>query len=271
MMGKIEQSLLIRLSSHLMPVAIVLIAMGSILHFQFTRLAILNAQKTQEQAKEIYLQEEKQIQRNLKALSLLPKTGFENLVANWTFLSYLQYFGDDPARNKTGYSIAPDFFKIIVNRDPRFLEIYPYLSSTVTLFAGQPEESVRMIEQGIKTMPIRLKPSAYFLWQAKGTDELLFLGRTKDAQKSYEMAADWAGRSSDSQLQAIAKRTQRTAQYLATNPDSRQARFSAWVNILTSAIDERTRQLAIFQINALGGKVAIDSQGKLHITPPAKD
>ena len=37
---------------------------------------------------------------SLKLLTRLPSLGFDNLMANWTFLRFLQYFGDDEVRQK---------------------------------------------------------------------------------------------------------------------------------------------------------------------------
>ena len=39
-------------------------------------------------------------------LKNLPSFGFDNLIADWTFLKFLQYFGDDEARDVTGYDLA---------------------------------------------------------------------------------------------------------------------------------------------------------------------
>ena len=63
----------------------------------------------------------------LGLLSQLPNFGFKNLVSSWTFLNFLQYFGDSSARSINGYGLSPTFFEIIVNRDPYFVDSYVYL------------------------------------------------------------------------------------------------------------------------------------------------
>jgi hypothetical protein len=248
-----------------------LVAAVGVIQFQRTRLTELGADNSQKKSKAAYLAEEKRTQSNLHVWQNLPKLGFDNLVANWAFLNFIQYFGDDVARESTGYSITPDFFRVIVNRDPLFLGMYPYLSPSVTLFAGQPQQTVDFLEQGLKNIPTQLQPEAYFLWQAKGTDELLFLGRNSAAQKSYERAADWASRSPDPQLQLIAERSRQTARFLASNPDSRRARVASWYNILTNAIDDSSRQFAVQQITALGGKISVAENGALQVKLPKQD
>lgn len=249
---------------------IVALSYGTIVHLQLSRLSQLEQKADQPLSKAQYLREEQQTQASLKLLANLPAFGFDNLVADWLFLNFLQYFGDDQARPKTGYRITPDFFKVIVNRDPRFLGMYPYLSASVSLYAGQPQQTITLIQQGINAIPPTMQSESYFLWQAKATDELLFLGRTQDARQSYEMAASWASQSKDPQMQIIAARSRQTAQFLSTNPDSRRARVGSWFNILTTAIDDPTRQFAAKQIQALGG-IIIQKDGAFQVKLPQQD
>jgi hypothetical protein len=253
-----------------LPTLIIVLSYGTIVQLQINRLSQLDHKASQSRSKTEYLYEEQQTQASLKLLSNLPTIGFDNLVADWSFLNFLQYFGDDQARPKTGYRITPDFFKVIVDRDPRFLAMYPYLSASVSLYGGQPQQTVRLLQQGINAIPPAMQSEAYFLWQAKATDELLFLGKTQDARYSYEMAASWASQSNDPQMQAIAQRSRQTAQFLATNPDSRRARVGSWYNILTNAIDDPTRQFAAKQIQALGGKI-IQRNGAFQVKLPDAD
>src|SRR5690349_1754508 len=56
----------------------------------------------------------------LNLLQQAPTFGFDNVLADWVFLNFLQYFGDDPARLQTGYALSPEYFKVIIARDPRF-------------------------------------------------------------------------------------------------------------------------------------------------------
>jgi hypothetical protein len=249
---------------------IIVLSYATIAYLQLSRLSQLDRRGDQPLSKAEYLREERQTQASLKLLAKLPTFGFDNLIANWSFLNFLQYFGDDQARPKTGYRITSDFFQITVDRDPRFLAMYPYLSASVSLYGGQPQQTVRLLQQGINAIPPAMQPEAYFLWQAKATDELLFLGRTQDARHSYEMAATWASQSSDPQMVAIAARSRQTAEFLVTNPDSRRARVGSWYNILTNAIDDRTRQFAAKQIQALGGTI-IQKNGAFQVKLPHSD
>ena len=50
----------------------------------------------------------------LNFLKSMPSFGYDNLIANGVYLSYLQYFGDDEAREKTGYGLSPEYFEIVL-------------------------------------------------------------------------------------------------------------------------------------------------------------
>jgi hypothetical protein len=254
--------------------AITVFCIGAIATMQINQLSRLERSTTSQiddTKKRTFREEEQQLRQKLTLLRQAPTFGFNNLVANWTFIDFLQYFGEDEARSVTGYSITPDFFEIIIKQDPRFIDIYPYLSSSVTLYAGQPETSIALIEKGLKSMSPKTHPDSFYLWRAKGTDELLFLDKAAAAQQSFEMAAAWARQSIKPEAPLVASNSLRTAEFLKQNPISKSAKASAWSNILTSAIDDDTRLRAVSAIRALGGDVAMDSQGQLRISLPKQD
>lgn len=209
-------------------------------------------------------------QANLALVQKMPALGFNNLIADWSFLQFLQYFGDEPARSHTGYRLSPEFFEIIVNRDPRFTQVYPFLSSSVSLYAGQPEKSVALMAQGLKSLSPDA-PQAYYLWRYKATDELLFLGQPQAARQSYLKAAEWARASSDPGSDQVAVISEKTAEFLAKNPNSKQAQVNAWLMVLSNAPDQPTRELAISRIQQLGGQVSINPQGQVKVELPQGD
>lgn len=203
-----------------------------------------------------------QTQFGLKVLEKTPSLGFDNLVADWTFLNFLQYFGNRDERKLVGYQLSPDFFRLIVNHDPRFSVVYPYLSISTSLFAAHPEKSVALIAQGLAFMAPQVPPDSYTVWREKGIDELLFLGDSQAAQQSYQTAADWARQSPDPNALAIAKISQDTADFLAKNPNSKAAQISSWAQVLAYAKDDYTRHIAVGKIRALGGEIIVNQQGR---------
>jgi hypothetical protein len=255
-----------------LPVFLLITITASIsIYLQHNQFKEIEAHKRKKLSKLIYKHEENQTKESLKLLAKLPTFDFDNLIGDWTYLNFLQYFGDDDARKNLGYGIASNFFDIIVAKDPNFLDMYPYLSASITLYAGEPQKTVSLLEKGAQEIPPSKHPQAYFLWQSKGTDELLFLGKNRAAQQSYQMAARWAEQSTDPTLHSIAQSSYRTAQFLASNPDSRRARVGAWFGILTSAINDTSRQLAIKKIESLGGKVSRMQNGAFQVYLPRTD
>jgi hypothetical protein len=216
---------------------------------------------------------EQQNQATAAALSLaqkLPTLGYDNLMADWFFLRFLQYFGDDEARAATGYELSPEFFKVIIPRDPYYRPFYLFLSGSTSNFAAQPDQSIALIGLGLQRLTPAFPPDGFYIWRYRGVDELLYLGDGEAAQKSYQTSADWARQSSHPDAPFIAENSQRTADFLANNPLSKQAQVNAWASVLGNAFDDATRQEAIDRIRALGGDVIIEN-GAIRVRFPQDD
>jgi hypothetical protein len=230
--------------------------------------ALLSSQKTA--SAETLERETESEKLRLNFLAKLPAFGFDNLVADWVYLNFLQYFGDDEVRAKTGYRLSPEYFEVILERDPRFLPAYLSLSTSTSMYAGMPERSVGLMEKGLKFLSPTAPAKSYYVWRYKGIDELLFLGDEQAAQKSFETAAKWASNYSDEESKQIAAISQGTAQFIASNPNSKLSQVSAWSMVLSSAVDDKTRQRAIAEIEALGGQIVNTPQGYA-IKPPKEE
>ena len=201
----------------------------------------------------------------LAVLKKMPVAGFQNVVADWSFIQFLQYFGDEEARQQTGYSDSAKYLSAAIHHDPYPQAFYIFLSGSSTLYAGMPKETVEVISEGLKQLSTQRAPDSYYVWRYKGTDELLFLNDGESAQKSFEMAADWAFRSKDEAAPAIAQASRQTAQFLADNPDSKAAQIGAWGSVLSNALDDRTRAHAVSKIRELGGDALLTENGQFKI------
>lgn len=215
--------------------------------------------------------EVKSEKEHLNLLQKLPAFGFDNWLADWVFIDFIQYFGDDDARDITGYGISPDYFEVIITHDPRFVEAYHFLSTSATVYAGMPEKSIALMEKGLKSLSPKVPPQSYVVWVQKGIDELLFLGNAESAKQSFEKAAEWVSVYPDAHSQKLAKFYRANANSLAHNPRSKIAQINTWLMVLTSATDNRTRQIAINRIQGLGGKISRTSSGNLQIKIPKQD
>jgi hypothetical protein len=210
-----------------------------------------------------YRQESRRENSQVQLLKNIPSFGFNNMLANWSMLQFIQYYGDGDARRETGYGLSPDFMEIVTKNDPKFVRAYLMMSVASSLNAGKPEKTVEIMNKGLS----KLTPDvtdAYFIWLYKGVDELLFLGDIPAAKKSNQMAADWAKIAGN---EFIEKSARGTVEFLETNPDSRAPRVGAWMLVWLNSQDEETRRLARENIEKLGGKLVINNNQVMAIPP----
>ncbi len=265
---------MINLYSHLSKLIgtsiVALLCIGSIVALQLPQLDKISNKATNTSV-ESFKREIESEKLRLNLLNSIPSFGFNNLAADWTFISFILYFGDDEARAKTGYALSPEYFEDILNRNPYFLDAYPFLSSSTTLYAGMPARTIALMEKYLKFLAPKSPPKAYYIWRYKGTDELLFLGNSQAAKQSFETAGKWADAYTDDDSKLVAKLSHQTAQFLAKNPNSKSAQVSAWSMVLNNAFDDRVRKIAISRIQALGGTVSITPDGQVKVRSPKKD
>lgn len=218
-------------------------------------------------------QAEQQEALRLNLMKQLPSFGFDNVLADWTFLNFLQYFGDDPAREKTGFSLSPEYFDIITRLDPRFVETYMFLSGSISYQLGQPELAIRLMERGTEALSPQTHPSAFQVWRFMSLDQLLLLGDIPGTIHSLQMAAKWVEGTPYAEYGPM---FEQTAAFLKKDPNSKPIRIASWAAIYQQAVaidDKRTQKRAKQQIEALGGKIFV-KDGKLVIqnspSTPAK-
>jgi hypothetical protein len=212
-----------------------------------------------------YSQEEQSIQVVLDLQKNLPSFGFDNVIANWNFLNFIQYYGDTEARDKIGYSLTPNFFEAMVDRDPRFVQAHLIISTANSIYAARPDKTVTLLNRVVQSLSPETSTLAPYVWIYKGVDEILFLGDLKAAQNSYDTASKWFNAQGNEYMSV---QTRETAKFLATNPDPKQAQIGAWVTILSTNLDKRTQQIALDKIRSLGADVFISPEGKLQIRVP---
>jgi hypothetical protein len=211
-----------------------------------------------------YSQESRLENAQVELLKNIPSFGFDNMLANWAMLQFIQYYGDGDARRETGYGLSPDFMEIVTKNDPKFVRAYLMMSVASSVNAGKPERTIEIMNKGLAKLSPDIN-DAYFLWLYKGVDELLFLGDIPAAKKSYQMAADWAKIAGN---EFIEKSARGTVKFLETNPDSRAPRVGAWMLVWISSQDEETRKLAKENIEKLGGKLVVVNNNQVMAIPP---
>ncbi|MGA7936470.1 MAG: hypothetical protein WCA35_23150 [Kovacikia sp.] len=211
-------------------------------------------------------QAEKQESIRLDLLSKSPTFGFSNLIADWTFLNFLQYYGDTPVREKTGYSLSPAYFDIITRLDPRFEDIYLFLSGTLSYQLGKPDLAIQMMNRGTEALSPQINPKSYQVWRFKGLDQLLLLGDVPGSIHSHQMAAKWAQGTPDQNLAPI---FQQVVEFLRKDPNSVPVRLQSWATIYSQAAQVKDKQFqarAKQEIEKLGWQLQL-KDGKLHLVP----
>lgn len=230
---------------------IALVCLGSIINLQKKQIEVTSKSNVKE-----YYQQEKAKKIKINLLNNAPDFGFSNLIANYSFLGFVQYFGDYHGRNQTGYSLNSEYFETVIKHDPRFVDAYLKLAPATSMFEGKPETTVSLMAKGVESISPE-NPMSYMIWMYKGVDELLFLGDNQAAKKSYEKAAEWAKVHDDETSKIIGARARETAEFLATNPNSKKAQASSWMMIYSNSKEESVKDFARQRIEALGGEIII--------------
>ncbi|MGB3791035.1 MAG: hypothetical protein WA949_23720 [Phormidesmis sp.] len=195
------------------------------------------------------------LEQKLNSISHIPPLGFRNLLANSVFLNFLQYFSDVSERETVGQNLSPMFFDQIISLDPFYRDYYLFLSSSTTLYAAQPQRTVDLMSKGLERINPSLLSDSFYIWRYKGVDELLFLGDSQAAKKSFRKSAEWAAFSNLPESDLVGAASQQTAAFLERDPDSRYAQIAAWNSVLSNAMNESIRDKAIERIRVLSEEV----------------
>jgi hypothetical protein len=262
--GLLGQSRLQNTSRHLSFLAVCAICVGILAKLQLDRYQSVRTL----QQPEDYARHEKIEQSAARLLQNLPVSGYRNLIADWSFLQFVQYFGDTAARDVTGYTLSPVYFSTVVKNDPRFVDAYFYFSPATSLFAGRPDQTVALTSQGLKSLTPST-PNAYYVWLYQGVDQLLFLGGGPPAQTSFSTAANWAQQANTPESLRVATSASATARFLETNPVSKKAQINAWLMVLSNVKGNQQAERYVFnQLRRLGVRFSVSAVGTLEMTLP---
>lgn len=208
---------------------------------------------------------DQQESQRLKLLAQLPTLGFDNLIADWTFLNFVQYFGDNDVRPETGYATSVNYFDVITQRDPRFLEIYPFLTTAISYYVGKPEITIKFIDRGTNVISPEKQPQAYLIWVYKALDQLLLLGDIPGTIQSYQMAIKWV---EGTPAADSAPFYQQSINFLQKDPDSKQARFLGWNQVYYQSVDKYPKERAKQELLKLGAQMQTTPDGEVRFILP---
>jgi len=248
-------------------IALIMTGMITIAKLQQPKLKSLNHSNLNQ----IDFAKENQAEKiNLNLWKKLPSFGYGNLIADWALLSFIQYYGDDDARDATGYLLSPEYLEIIIKNDPKFISAYLILSPAISINAALPNRTVELLTEGLKHLSPQ-QPDANYVWLYRGVDQILFLGDVEGAKQSYSMAAKWAKESGNPNLAILAKANEETVKYLTKHPQSKKVRIQAWMLVLSNSNYLKTRQFALKKILELGGRIVVLPNGQMKLTLPKEN
>ncbi|HEY9772424.1 MAG TPA: hypothetical protein V6C81_01300 [Planktothrix sp.] len=114
--------------------------------------------------------------------------GYDQLLADWYWLSFVQYVGDVPARAKDQYAEAPKYLDLIVGLDPRFTKAYYFAAFIIGSEMHEPQRAAEFIERGL-----RANQDDWYLPFVAGINQYLYAHNEIAAAKYYRMAAKYPG------------------------------------------------------------------------------
>ncbi|MEL6439738.1 MAG: hypothetical protein AAFQ80_10845 [Cyanobacteria bacterium J06621_8] len=218
----------------------------------------LQSQEYKKSAQQIhtsdYLAVEQEQARIINWQTQSPSLNFDNLKANWSYLNFVQYFGDAQAREIIGYSLVPEYFELITQIDPHFTTAHLNLSLANSLYFGDPEKSIAILEEILATVDPESEQAA-LLWTSKGLDELLFMGDQAAAIKSYEMAAKSANLASGDRPDGLTIQDLEQALQFTDEINLKKAQIRAWSSALVHVKDNQRRQEIIARISLIQSEI----------------
>ncbi len=223
-------------------------------------IVVLQSQEYQKSAQKVssadYLAEEKEQSRLIDWQKRSPHFGYSNLMANWSYLNFVQYFGDQDARETIGYKLVPDYFETITRLDPRFTQAHLRLSIANSMYAGNPEKTIALMEQILDFVDPKSEAAAY-LWTSKGLDELLFMGDKEAAIKSYQMAAQWAALTQSDRSDGLTIKDLESALKSTSDVELKEAQIRAWSSVLVHIKDDHRQREIMNKIDNLKAEILV--------------
>ena len=248
-------------------VAIAAVAIAGIIKLQQPQLQQLSAREVAS------AEDQRQEALNLALMNRSPSFGFDNVLADWAFLNFVQYDGDTATRKTVGYPLAPKYFDIITRLDPRFVDSYVFLSSIMSYQMGMPKEAIALMDRGTSALTPKDHPRAFLVWRLKGLDQLLMANDLKGSQFSYDQAGDWALASSDASVRQVGPIFKQTAEFIRTDPNNKTVLLWSWSAIYDQAVvtrDEVTRARAREMLLKIGAIERNDEKGNNYFELPPK-
>ena len=211
-----------------------------------------------------YLIQEQEQARSVAWQKRSPSLGFSNLKADWSYLNFVQYFGDKDARDTIGYKLVPNYFETIAHIDPRFTQAHLKLSIANSMYAGDPETTIALMQEVLDSIE-PISQEAVAVWTSKGLDELLFMGDKEAAIESYKMAEQWAALAKGDRLEKLTIKDLEEALESTTELELKEAQLRAWSSVLVHIKDHQRQKEIINRIDRIRDEILVLRQSEEEI------
>lgn len=197
----------------------------------------------------------------------LAALGFDDLVFDWYWLSFIQYIGDQKHRQLDHSADAGRYLELLTALDPHFVPAY-YFAAITLGEQNQSSVAAKIIDRGICA-----NPDNWLLPYIAGINQFLFAHDEKRAARYYEMAAkfpqapDWLERQSkilEAKIPSTVKEVNvwDSVYRSSTDPEVKQKALEKlillWVKVYKTAPTTTIKERALNQLKELG--VSMDSK-----------
>lgn len=192
---------------------------------------------------------------SLDALGKLPNFGNRNLVADFLWLRFAQYFGDSQSRSKSGYGLDYKYLEAITDRNPQFENAYRVANMAVAYKMGRADLADALLVKGINA-----NPKAFLIWQTRGFLHFLYTGDIAKAVYCFRRSAGLAVAVGGNSQQHWGNYWFAMSRYLEVSKSNTWTRRQIWGEVYASSDDASTKALALSQLGKLGVFLRKDGQ-----------
>lgn len=156
--------------------------------------------------------------------------GFDKLIADCYWLSFISYYGDTEARLKDNYALADDYLELITCLDPDFVQPYWFAAFCVGNDQKNPQRAAEILERGISA-----NQNNWYLPFIAGFNQYMFAKNELGAAKYYRQASKYPG---------APDWLERQAKILEAKIPSTIKEINTWTDVYQSVSEEGLRQRA---------------------------
>lgn len=167
--------------------------------------------------------------------------GFDQLVADCYWLSFIGYIGNSKERIRDRYFLADEYLTLIVGLDPYLVNAYWFAAFAIGSEQKSPERAAEIIDFGIRT-----NQDNWYLPFIAGINQYLYNNNELKAAKYYRKASTYPG---------APEWLKRQADILEAKIPSKIKEINTWTNIYTSDADDRVKEMARHKLIDLWGQI----------------